>query len=80
MVECNLKGLDTTHLMTNTRQKKSHKTWRDFMWVSNHSLVTNSGRASVTVGVCISVRKKSPSVGRENHKKFVRCTDRTDKT
>ena len=50
------------------------------MWVSNHMLVTNSGHASVTVGVCTSMRKKSPSGGKEKHSKLVRGTDKPKQT
>ena len=45
------------------------------MWVSNHKLVTNSGRASVMVGVCTLMNL---SAGKENHSKLVRRTDRTE--
>ena len=48
------------------------------MWVSDHMLVTNSGRASVTVRVCTWMQKKSPSEGKENRSKLVRWTDRTE--
>ena len=49
-------------------------------WVSNHTLVTNGGRASVTVGVCTLTQKKSPSGGKETHSKLARYTDKPKQT
>ena len=66
--------------MTNIWSKKNPPKNRwGLMWVSNHTLVTNSGRASVTsVPVCTSMRTKSPSAGRENSSKLIRRRDKTE--
>ena len=58
--------------------QKPTENWWGLMCVSIHTLVTNSGRASVTIGVCTWMRKKSPRAGRENRSKLVRCTERTE--
>ena len=52
-INCHKSGHCTSHVQRMV--KKTPQNWWDLMWVSNHILITNSGRASVTVGVCTSV-------------------------
>ena len=79
-VNCHKSGHHTPHDQQTYGKKNFPKNWCGLMWVSNHMLVTNSGRTSVTVRVWTAMRKKSLSGGRENRRKLVRCTDKPKQT
>ena len=64
----------TDHLYTISSPRDLQLRWGS----GELKLVTNSGHASVTVGVCTWMRKKSPSAGMDNRSKLVRCTDRAE--